>query len=176
MAKVLSAGPHHVSQASALKGGAPTESAEADIVPPGQLHMVMSSKGSVVSELYVMDGVLYTNSQGAWTKKPGGGQAYIDAINGVKDPSMPEAVRTNGKVVGVELVSGKPAIVYSCDSTIKSFNTTSTFTVWVDQVSGLPVKQEITDSKGSKIDQVYTYDSGITITLPADAKSAKVAP
>ena len=176
MAKMISAGAHHVSQTSALKGGATTDTTETDIIPPNLLHMVMSSNGNVVDEFYVVDGTLYTNTQGTWTQKPGGGQAYIDAINGVPVAGMPEAVRANGKVAGVEVLSGKPAIVYSYDSTIKSFNITSTITVWVDQVSGLPIKQEIADAKGTIMDQVITYDSGITITLPAEAKSAKVAP
>ena len=173
MAKMISAGPHHVTQTSTLNGGPNTE---ADIVPPNLLHMVMSSNGSVVDEFYVVDGTLYAYAQGTWTQKPGGGQAYIDMINGVPSAGMPEAVRANGKVAGVEVLSGKPAIIYSYDSTIKSLNITSTISLWVDQISGLPVKQEVSDAKGTKMDQVITYDSGITITLPAEAKSAKVMP
>ena len=173
VANMISAGAHHVSQTSTLKGG---PNIEADIVPPNLLHMVMSSNGSVVEEFYVVDGTLYSYARGAWTQKPGGGQAYIDIINGVPGSGIPEAVRANGKVAGVEMLSGKPAIIYSYDSTIKSLNITSTISLWVDQISGLPVKQEVADAKGTKMDQVITYDSGITITLPAEAKSAKVVP
>ena len=96
-------------------------------------------------------------------------------INGTS-ADIPESVRANGKVAGVEVLSGKPAIIYNYDSTIKSLNVTSNISLWVDQISGLPVKQEVTDAKGAKMDQVITYDSGITITLPAEAKSAKVVP
>jgi hypothetical protein len=173
MTKMISAGAHHVSQTSSRKGG---PSSESDIVPPNQLHMVMSANGSVADEFYVVDGILYSHSQGAWTQKPGAGQAYIDAINGVPMEGMPETDRSNGKVAGVEMLLGKPTVVYSYDSTIKSLNITSSVSLWVDQASGLPVKQEITTSDGTKMDQVITYNSGITITLPADAKSAPAAP
>jgi hypothetical protein len=174
-AKMISAGAHHVSQSSVLKSGATGSTTEADIVPPGTLHMVMSSNGNVV-EFYVVDGTLYSHVQGVWTQKPGGGQAYIDIINGAPAAGLPESVRANGKVAGVDVISGQPAIIYSYDSTIKSLNITSAISLWVDQVSGLPVKQEVSDNKGTKMEQVITYDSGITIVLPAEAKSAKVTP
>ena len=122
---------------------------------------------------YVTNSDLYSKGDNGWTLKPGGGQAYVDAFNGVSMVEAGDVVRSNGKVAGVELVGGKPALVYTYDSTVKSLKMTSNFTVWVDQASGLMVKMHTMDAKGSKSVMNITYDPGITITLPAEAKSAK---
>jgi negative regulator of sigma E activity len=50
----------------------------------------------------------------------------------------------------------------------------TTHTVWVDNASGLPVKQETLNAEGLKIVQLITYDASIQITLPDEAKNAKV--
>ena len=173
MAKLITAGPHHVSQTS-YEGTTAQDNSEGDIVPPN-IHQVMSSKGNVVGEFYVIDGNLYSNNQDGWTQKPGGGQPYVDALNGVPITGAGDVTRAHGKVAGVEMINGKPAIAYNYDSTLKSLNSTSNFTLWVDQASGLPVKQQNGDSKGTKIVQIITYDPGITIALPAEAKAAKIA-
>ena len=155
-----------------FNGKTSEDNGEADIIPPN-IHEVLKSDGAVVQEFYVINSDLYSKGDNGWTLKPGGGQAYVDAFNGVSMVEAGDVVRSNGKVAGVELVGGKPALVYTYDSTVKSLKMTSNFTVWVDQASGLMVKMQTMDAKGSKSVMNITYDPGITITLPAEAKSAK---
>jgi hypothetical protein len=174
MAKMLASGPRHVSQVSQtnFKGTTTEEGAEADIVPPN-LHEILKSKGNMAGEFYVMDGNLYSKNQDGWTQKLGGGQPYLDALNGVPITGPGDITRANGKVAGIETINGKPTLVYNYDSTIKSLKITSNFTLWVDQASGLSVKQESTGAQGSNTVQIITYDSAISLTLPPEAKTAK---
>ena len=173
-AKMATAGPRHGSLTTTMtfNGKTSEDNGEADIIPPN-IHEVLKSDGAVVQEFYVINSDLYSKGDNGWTLKPGGGQAYVDAFNGVSMVEAGDVVRSNGKVAGVELVGGKPALVYTYDSTVKSLKMTSNFTVWVDQASGLMVKMQTMDAKGSKSVMNITYDPGITITLPAEAKSAK---
>jgi len=46
------------------------------------------------------------------------------------------------------------------------------YKVWVDQDSGLPVRFLNTSPDGSTIDETITYNNGLTITLPDEAKNA----
>ena len=173
-AKMLAAGPRHATLVTTMTfDGKTTEnSGDADIVPPN-IHEVLKSNGAVVGEFYVINGDLYSKGDTGWTLKPGGGKAYVDAFNGIVPAEAGDVDRTNGKAAGLELIGGKPALKYNYDSTVKSLNITSNFTVWVDQASGLMVRMQTLGAKGTKSDMTVNYDPGISITLPPEAKAAK---
>jgi hypothetical protein len=83
-------------------------------------------------------------------------------------------VLADGKVVGIEMINGKAATEYSYTSSSKGLSAKPvTHTVWIDNASGLPVKQEILHPTGEKTVQLITYDASIQITLPDEAKNAK---
>jgi hypothetical protein len=166
------AGPRHVSQI-AYNGNNAIMDIEADSVPPNY-HQVVSTMGSVVAEQYVFDGTIYNNVQGVWTQVPGAGATFKSTLAGFSQALSDQIVKSDGKVSGVEDVNGKPAFVYAYTTTLTALNASTQYTVSVDQASGLMVKQIIIDPQGVKTVQIITYDATITMTLPDEAKNAKV--
>ena len=167
--KLESAGPRHISQ-TMYKGGNAVSNTEADSVPPN-FHQVSSVAGTVMAEQYVFGGTIYNKLNGVWTQTPGASTA-ISALSGLSQALDANIVRSVGKASGIEVVNGSPAIIYNYSTTLKGLTTSTQYTLWVDQTSGLPVKQETLNSEGIKIIQTITYDSSITLTLPAEAKNA----
>jgi hypothetical protein len=148
-------------------------STEADAVPP-DFHQVVSLMGSVVAEQYIVAGTIYVNDQGSWTQTSGGSEA-ISTIGSFGQSLSENLVYSDGSVIGIEVINGSPAIVYSYSTTLQGLNATAQYKLWVDQTSGLPVKSENITPDGTVIDMTITYDTSITITLPEEAKNAPPA-
>jgi len=167
-AKMGTAGPRHISQTTS-EG----LSTEADVVPP-DFHQVVSIGGNVVAEQYIVSGTIYANEQGAWTQTAGGGDSLLtvgDFAMGLAD----NLEYSNGIVEGVEEINGSPAIVYSYSTTLKGLDASAQYKLWVDQISGLPVRSVNVGSDGMTIDKTITYNNSLTITLPSEAKNAPTA-
>ena len=171
--KLEQAGPRHVSQKS-FKGDTATMNIEADSVPPNY-HQVVSVGGSVMAEQYVYGGTIYNKVKGEWSQLPGAGKTFKSTLAGFAQAMSDQILKSDGKVVGMEDVNGKPAIVYSYTTTLKGTTASTQYTVSVDQASGLLVKQTIINPEGIKTEQTITYDAGITLTLPDEAKNSKTA-
>ncbi len=171
-AMVEKAGPRHVSQIS-YEGNNAIMDIEADSVPPNY-HQVVSSMGAVMAEQYVFDGTIYNNKQGEWGQVPGAGTTFKSTLAGFSQALSDQIIKSDGKVLGVEDVNGKPAFVYGYTTTLKGTNASSQYTLSVDQASGLLVKQIIIDPEGQKTVQIITYDASIKLTLPDEAKNSKV--
>jgi hypothetical protein len=172
--KLETAGPRHVSQNS-FKGSTAQTNIEADSVPPNY-HQVVSMMGTVVAEQYIYNGTIYNKVNGEWTQLAGAAAPATGALAGFAEGLADQIVLADGKVVGIEAISGKPATEYSYTTSLKGLSVKPvTHTVWVDDNSGLPVKQEILHPDGEKIVQLITYDASIQITLPDEAKNAKAA-
>ncbi len=168
-AKLDTAGPRHVSQNSS-EGGAVVTTIEADSVPP-DFHQVVSAMGNVVAEQYIVGGTIYNNVQGAWTQTAGG-SAALSTIGTFSQSLSDSLVYSEGMVNGIEAINGSPAIVYSYSTTLKGLDKSAQYKLWVDQASGLPVRSQNTTPDGMTIDETITYDSSITLSLPAEAKNA----
>lgn len=168
------AGPRHVSQI-AYKGDNAIMDIEADSVSPNY-HQVVSSMGSVMAEQYIFDGTIYNKDQGVWGQLPGAGTTFKSTLAGFSQALSDQIIKSDGKVLGVEDVNGKPAFVYGYTTTLKALNASTQYTVSVDQASGLLVKQIIIDDQGMKTVQIITYDATITLTLPDEAKNAPILP
>jgi hypothetical protein len=163
--KLDSAGSRHISQTTSAG-----ISTEADVVPPN-FHQVVSAKGTVVAEQYIVDGTIYNNDQGNWTQTAGG-SAALSTIGNFSVNLATDLVYSDGKVNGIEVINGSPANIYSYSTTLKGLNASAQYKLWVDQTSGLPVKSENITADGMTIDMTITYDNSITITLPLVAKNA----
>jgi hypothetical protein len=170
--KLATAGPRHVSQTTS-EGGVVGMSTEADVVPPG-FHQVVSVNGAVVAEQYIVDGIIYGKDQGGWSQAAGGSGA-LSMIGDFTQSFSKDLIYSDGVVNGIEVFNGSPAIVYSYSTTLQSVNASAKYKLWVDQASGLPVKSENITPEGSTIDMTITYDPGITISLPDEAKNAPPA-
>jgi hypothetical protein len=164
-AKLDQAGPRHISQTTSE--GLNTE---ADVVPP-DFHQVMSAGGNVIAEQYIINGTIYNNVQGAWTQTPGAGDA-LSTLGNFSMAVSDSLVYSDGMVNGVEIINGSPAIVYSYSTTLKGVDASAQYKLWVDQISGLPVRSVDVSPDGATIDKTFTYGNSIKITLPADAQNA----
>ena len=165
------AGPYHVTKVD-YNGDTPFEQTELDVVPPNY-HQVVSLNGKVMADQYVYDGTFYNQIMGgAWIKLPGVGSSSMSPLEGYAEGISDQSPKADGKVAGTEDVNGKPAIDYSYTLPIAMLNITNTYTVSVDQASGLVVKQVIA-SKVTKTVQTFKYDPSITFSLPDEAKNAK---
>jgi len=172
-AKMEKAPARHVSQI-AYKGDSAIMDIEADSVSPNY-HQVVTAMGAVVAEQYVFGGTIYNNVQGAWSQLPGAGATFTPTLAGFAQALSDQIVKSDGKVLGVEDVNGKPAFMYGYTTTLTALNASTQYTVSVDQASGLLVKQIIIDPQGMKTVQIITYDTTITITLPDAAKNSPIA-
>jgi len=164
-AKMAQAGPRHISQTTSE--GLTTE---VDVAPP-DFHQVVTAGGTVVAEQYIVSGTIYNNVQGAWTQTAGGGDSL--GMLGNLIPAVSDSlVYSAGKVEGIEVINGSPAILYSYSTTLKGVDASAQYKVWVNQASGLPVRFLNTTPDGSTIDESITYKTGLSITLPEEAKNA----
>jgi len=167
-------GPRHVSQTS-YEGSTPSMNIEADTVPPN-LHQIVSVNGQVMAEQYIMNGAIYAKVEGSWKKSPGSVGQFAGTLAGMGEGLKDQIVYSDGKVLGVENVNGKPATAYSYKVTLKGLSAApTTHNVWVDVSSGLPVKQEIIKDGGEKTVQLITFNPGLAISLPAEAAAAPLA-
>jgi hypothetical protein len=171
-AKSETAGPRHVSQNSS-EGGSVVMNIEADAVPP-DFHQVVSAMGNVVAEQYIVGGIIYNKVDGAWSQMAGGGAA-LNTIGSFTQSFSDSLVYSDGMVNGIEVVNGKPAIVYSYSTTLKGLDASAQYKLWVDQTTGLPVRSVNITPDGMTIDQLITYDNGLIINLIDEAKNAPPA-
>lgn len=173
-AKQATAGSRHVSQTSYTDNTAEMN-IEADSEGTN-LHQVISANGAVMAEQYIYDGAIYNKLQGEWTVLQGGGNAFNSTLAGFAEGLSDSIVLADGQVLGVETLNSQSATVYSYTSTLKGLDTKpTTYTVWVDNTAGLPLKQEILDPEGQKTVQLFTYDANIKVTLPPEVAAAKPA-
>ncbi len=165
------AGPRHVSQIS-YEGETAIMNIEADSVPPN-LHQIVSSNGQVMAEQYIFGGTFYTMESGKWSQLKGSANQATNMLAGMAEGLKDQIVLSDGKVLGIENVNGKPATGYSYSSALKGLAAPPIIhNVWVDAATGWVVKQEIIKSGGGKEVQIITYNSGLMITLPPEAASA----
>ena len=171
-AKSDTAGARHISQNSS-EGGAVVSNIEADVVPP-DFHQVVSAMGNVVAEQYIVGGTIYNKVDGAWSQYAGG-SAALSMVGSFTQSFSDSLVYSDGAVTGIEEINGSPAIVYRYNTTLKGLDASAQYKLWVDQVSGLPVRSVNITPDGMTIDQTITYDNSLTITLIDEAKNAPPA-
>ncbi len=107
---------------------------------------------------------------GRWMKFPMDMGAMIKSMT-------PEAMKkayegmSNIREIGSAEVEGRDATGYAYDSkvTMMGFTSTSSVRVWIDDETGLPLKQEI-DGKAmgtrSTTVQVYDYETPVSVRAP----------
>jgi hypothetical protein len=167
--KLESAGPRHFAQI-VYKDGKPISICEADAVPP-DYHQVLTNLGKVWAEFYIVDGTAYTNDKGVWSHRPGG-TAPNDMGSNLGQALSPDIFQSDGKKIGIEMINGRPAIIYSYSTIFNNPKELHQYRVWVDLSSGLPVRLESRTMAGYLNVETIIYDDRITITLPMVAKNS----
>ena len=119
-------------------------------------------------EVIVIGSDSYVNRSGKWEK------AGIDLSESIVSQSKlvtEEALQSIKDVqkIGTEQIKGKDAIIYSYKNEGNAAGEGSTTKVWVDKVSGLPLKIEVEgkiNGKAQKISSVYDYEKPVKIEAP----------
>lgn len=146
-----------------------TTKMESAVVWPDRYHMKMDAAGSV-NEIIVIPGETWMKQGGSWMKLPMDMSAMIQSMT-------PEAMRksfegmSNVRELGSESIGGRDAVGYAYDSKVEMMGITSTSSVrlWVDEDSGLPIRQEIDgEAMGtrSKTVQDYAFDASVEVQAP----------
>jgi outer membrane lipoprotein-sorting protein len=149
--------------------GDQTTRMESAVVWPDRYHMKMDGAGGI-NEIIVIPGETWMKQGGSWMKLPMDMSAMIQSLT-------PEAMRksfegmTNVRELGSESIGGRDAVGYAYDSKVEIMGITSTSSVrlWVDEDTGLPLRQEI-DGKAmgvsSKTVQDYVFDPAVEVRAP----------
>jgi hypothetical protein len=140
---------------------------EGDVILPDKFH-ITTTHDAKTSEFIVVGGRSYNKVNGSWAASSFDLADLAASFTGVlsQDTSITEA-----KFVQMDSVAGKPALVYSFNAQYKTGDLVinSATTMWVDSLSGLPVKL-VVDSQASGIkshtEEAITYDPDITIEAP----------
>lgn len=154
---------------SVTEGGGDTTRTEAMVEWPDRYHMKIDAAGQK-NEMIIVPGGTWMKQGGQWMKFPMDMGAMIQAMT-------PEAMKkgyegmTNIREIGASEVEGRDAIGYAYDSkvTMMGITSTSSVKIWIDEDTGLPLKQEIDgEAMGSKSTtvQVYDYETPVSVRAP----------
>lgn len=174
---MAAAGPRKVVQTSKDADGTGM-TIEAVFVPPDSLHQIVKLGEQQIAEQYSVGDTIYNNTlgTGGWvsTQLPGGTPGLTKLFG---DPSVlgDSITYTDIRVDGADVINGQAAIIYAYSSQLKGADMVVRHRLWVDTVTGLPARNEIVDDEGQTI-QEFTFDSSLSVELPADVASAPPAP
>lgn len=154
---------------SVVEGGGTTSRTEAMVEWPDRYHMKVDASGQK-SEMIIVPGGTWMKQGGQWMKFPMDMGAMIKSMT-------PEAMEkayegmSNIREIGSAEVEGRDATGYAYDSRVTMMGITSTSSVrlWIDDDTGLPLKQEIDgEAMGTKSNtvQVYDYDTPVAVRAP----------
>jgi hypothetical protein len=154
---------------SVTEGGGDTTRTEAMVEWPDRYHMKIDAAGQK-NEMIIIPGGTWMKQGGQWMKFPMDMGAMIQSMT-------PEAMKkaydgmSNIREIGSAEVEGRDATGYAYDSKVTMMGVTSTSSVklWIDDDTGLPLKQEIDgEAMGTKSTtvQVYDYESPVSVRAP----------
>lgn len=154
---------------SVTQGGGDTTRTEAMVEWPDRYHMKVDAAGQK-NEMIIMPGGTWMKQGGQWMKFPMDMGAMIKSMT-------PEAMKkgyegmSNVREIGSAEVEGRDATGYAYDSkvTMMGITSTSSVKIWIDDDTGLPLKQEIDgEAMGTKSTtvQVYDYDTPVSVRAP----------
>lgn len=154
---------------SVTEGGGDTTRTEAFVEWPDRYHMKVDAAGQK-NEMIILPAGTWMKQGGTWMKFPMDMSAMIKSMT-------PEAMRKgyegmgNVREIGSAEVEGRDATGYAYDSKVTMMGITSTSSVklWIDDDSGLPLKQEIDGeamNTRSLTVQVYDYETPVSVKAP----------
>lgn len=162
--KIRQAGPYRTQSTTTTDGK--TTQTTVEVVLPDRYHIVMPNQ-----EMLIVGNKSYQKQNGKWVAFPIDIGSIIAGAVGPLTQTAEQDI-SNVQLVGQDTVNGAPATVYQYQEIINSGGSSinSTSKIWIDNASGLPVKQEITGSFGgieSTTVQTIQYDPTIQIEAPA---------
>lgn len=154
---------------SVTEGGGQTSRTDAQVEWPDRYHMKIDAGGQK-SEMIILPSGTWMRQGGQWMKLPMDMGAMIKAMT-------PEAMRkafegmTNLRQIGSTEIAGRAATGYAYDSrsTMMGVTSTASVQIWIDDRSGLPLRQQIDgEAMGtrSKTVQDYDFDSPVSVRAP----------
>jgi hypothetical protein len=169
------AGPRRLKQMS-YKGDQAVTTIDAESVPPGQFHQVVTMNSQVIAEQYIYGGVIYVNAPNTGGRKvaPASAAQVGAVMGGLAQALVGDITYSDAKVLGAETVNGEPATVYSYATQLKGFPDKTNYKLWVSTAAGLPIRQEKVTTRLRLVMDI-TYDAKLTISLPAEVAAAPSA-
>lgn len=154
---------------SVTQGGRESTRTEAMVEWPDRYHVKVDAAGQK-NEMIIVPGGTWMKQGDQWIKFPMDMGAMIKSMT-------PEAMKkayegmANVREIGASEVGGRAATGYAYDSKVTMMGITSTSSVklWIDDDTGLPLKQEIEGKAmgtASTTVQVYDYDTPVAVRAP----------
>lgn len=154
---------------SVTEGGGTTARTEAMVEWPDRYHM-KTDAGGQKSEMIILPAGTWMKQGGSWMKFPMDMSAMIKSMT-------PDAMKqaydgmSNLREIGASEINGRDATGYAYDSKVTMMGITSTSSVklWIDDDSGLPLRQEIDgEAMGTKSTTVqdYDYETAVSVRAP----------
>jgi hypothetical protein len=137
-----------------------------EYVAPDRYHLTTSS-----IELISIGSKSYINQNGKWVEMPLNVTSLIGSLMNSALPQEVENNITNAKLIGPDILNGKPMLVYQFNYTFTqdNINITTTTKLWVGVSDGLPY-QEVIQGNLNGIESTTTnlveYDPSIQIQDP----------
>ena len=171
MRKQLTVGPYR--SKTKVTSDKTTMDIVGDVIPPDRMRVASTINGRVTEQIYIGNQGWNKIGAGAWTAV---NSALITTtlmqINGSAFADI-EAIITDVKSAGADTVDGAKTLVYTYVSDLSKaatpMNLKSTIKVWINETTGLIVKNEISGTAAgvtSKTVQTVEYDKSITIEPP----------
>jgi hypothetical protein len=137
----------------------------AEVILPNRFHIISSGQ-----EMLIVGPRSYIKQKGKWISFPVDVSGIVAGLRGSLRSEIANGIR-EPKLTRVDMVDGKPAVVYQFKEKIGSDDEQidSQVELWIDQARGLPIRQEIdsnNDGVTTHTEQVILYDPSITIEDP----------
>lgn len=154
---------------SVTEGGGQITRTEAMVEWPDRYHM-KTDAGGQKNEMIILPAGTWMKQGGTWMKFPMDMSAMIKSMT-------PEAMKmaydgiSNLREIGAMEIDGRDATGYAYDSRVTMMGVTSTSSVkmWIDDETGLPLRQEIDgEAMGTKSSTVqeYDYEAAVSVKAP----------
>lgn len=154
---------------SVTESGGQTTRTEAMVEWPDRYYM-KNDTGGQKNEMIILPAGTWMKQGGTWMKFPMDMSAMIKSMT-------PDAMKkaydgmSNLREIGATEIDGRAATGYAYDSKVTMMGVTSTSSVkmWIDDDTGLPLRQEIDGEamgSGSTTVQDYDYETAVSIKAP----------
>lgn len=153
-----------------MEGMGQTEiKSQVDYVAPDRFHVTYLGGTGAGMEMIIIGSQSYMKpGGGSWNKVPGDAKS----IPTLRDSFTEEGLKTltDVKFEGEETTDGKAAMVYSYKNVTPVGNNPFTSKIWIDKVSGLPMKIYVEYPNGVLKNMTVKYDTESPITIEPPIK------
>lgn len=136
---------------------------------PDRYHIIHQGGMADGTEMVIIGKDTYMKAGGKWTRLPGN---LGEKIPSLRDQFTEEGMKRlkNVKYEGSDTLNGKPADVYSYDSTTPVEESAFHSKIWVVRSTGLPARITVDYQNGKLKEMTVDYDTDTPVTIEAPIK------